>query len=57
MTYKLITFELSFRSIVRLFSFYGLKLRSKYKSQKSENIPVLFVSHFLFTKYPGWDLA
>ena len=55
---KLITFKLSFRSIYiqTFFSFCGLKLKSKYESQKSENLLVLYIFNFLFTIYPGWDL-
>ena len=42
----------------RLFiSFYGLKRRYKYESQKSKNLLVLCVSNFLFMIYPGLDLA
>ena len=37
--------------------FYDLKRISKYESQKSQKLPVLSVSNFLFTIYPGWDLA
>ena len=58
MIYKLITFKLSFRTIFRLFFlFYGLKLRSKCESQKGENLLVLYISNFLFTKYLDWNLA
>ena len=34
-----------------------MKIRSKYESQKSENLLVIYVSNFVFTIYSGWDLA
>ena len=58
MIYKLITFKLSFRIIFRLlFRFMASNVDSKYESQKSENLLVLYGSNFLFTIYPGSNLA
>ena len=58
MIYKLITFKLSFTGIVRLsFLFMAYQIKYKHESQKSKNLHALFVSNFLFTIYPGWDLA
>ena len=41
----------SFRNTQTFTSFYGLKWRSKYESQRSKNLLVLYVSNFLFTIY------
>ena len=58
MIYKLVTFNCLLEVYSDFyFFFYGLKLRSKCESQKSKNLPVLYISNFLFTIYPGWDLA
>ena len=55
MTYKLITFKLSFRSIVRLlFLFMASNEGQNIKAQKGENLLVLFITNFLFIIYPGW---
>ena len=57
MIYKLITFKLSFRSIFRQFLFLWPQIKIKCENQKSENLLVLYISNFLFTIYPGWNLA
>ena len=55
MTYKLITFKLSCRSIVRLlFLFMASNEGQNIKAQKGQNLLVLFITNFLFIIYLGW---
>ena len=56
----MITFKLSFilEALLDFYFFLWPQMKIfKYESQKSENLPVLFVFTFLFRIYPGWDLV
>ena len=56
MIYKLITFELSFRSTVRLlFPFMASNEDPNVRAKKVRTF--LLFSFLMFLVYPGWDLA